>query len=75
MYSIIDNSIAKRLREKGKVCAAWAQLGSNVSSEILAEAGFDALIIDAEHAPTTTYWNDAIIKGNPLYPYCSRCLE
>ena len=51
MYSIIDNSIAKRLREKGKVCAAWAQLGSNVSSEILAEAGFDALMLNMLRQP------------------------
>lgn len=71
MYSIIDNSIAKRLREKGKVCAAWAQLGSNVSSEILAEAGFDALIIDAEHAPTTTPLFIGMmqsLKGTPCIP-------
>ena len=31
--------------------AAWAQLGSSLSTEILAEAGFDVVVIDMEHAP------------------------
>lgn len=47
------SDVAKRLRSKEKVCAAWAQMGSCISAEIFAEAGFDMLVIDTEHAPTT----------------------
>jgi 2-dehydro-3-deoxyglucarate aldolase/4-hydroxy-2-oxoheptanedioate aldolase len=50
----LDDRVIKNLRNKKPVSAAWAQLGSNASAEILAESGFDALIIDMEHAPITT---------------------
>ncbi|WP_418667636.1 HpcH/HpaI aldolase family protein [Allofournierella sp.] len=48
---LLNDSLARRLRAGKPVSAAWAQLGSNVSAEIFAEAGFDALIIDMEHGP------------------------
>ena len=48
-----DNTIMNKLRNKEKVCASWAQLGSNISSEILAEAGFDVIVIDMEHSQTS----------------------
>lgn len=44
-------SPAEKLRRKEPVSAAWAQLGSNLSAELLAEAGFDVLVIDMEHSP------------------------
>lgn len=50
--SFFTNDISQKLRNKKEVSVAWAQLGSNVSSEILAEAGFDVLLIDMEHSPT-----------------------
>jgi len=50
-HTFLDNKIITKLRNKEPVSAAWAQLGSNMSAEILAEAGFDALIIDMEHSP------------------------
>lgn len=48
-----DPTVMDKLRRGEKVCAAWNQLNSNISAEILAEAGFDAMIIDMEHAHTT----------------------
>jgi len=48
-----DPTVMDKLRRGEKVCAAWNQLNSNLSAEILAEAGFDALIIDMEHSHTT----------------------
>lgn len=48
-----DTTVLQKLRNGGKVSAAWNQLGSNISAEILAEAGFDVLVIDMEHAHTT----------------------
>ena len=48
---LLNRTVSEKLRAGRPVCAAWAQLGSNVSAEIFAEAGFDALIIDMEHGP------------------------
>jgi len=47
----LDNTIMEKLRNQEPVSAAWSQAGSNITSEILAEAGFDAIIIDMEHSP------------------------
>lgn len=47
----LDNTVMNKLKRQEPVSAAWAQLGSNLSAEILAEAGFDILVIDMEHAP------------------------
>lgn len=48
-----DSTVMDKLKRGEKVCAAWNQLGSNISAEILAEAGFDAIVFDMEHAHTT----------------------
>ena len=42
---------ATDLRAGKKLCGAWAHLGSNLSAEILAKAGYDVIIPDMEHAP------------------------
>ena len=51
MGKLLDSKVMERLRNHEPVSAAWAQLGNPFSAEIFAEAGFDALIIDMEHAP------------------------
>ncbi|MCL1817943.1 MAG: aldolase/citrate lyase family protein [Spirochaetaceae bacterium] len=48
-----DTTKLKELKKGGKLLAAWAQLGTSLSAEILAEAGFDVVVIDMEHAPFT----------------------
>ncbi len=58
-----DNTIMNKLRNKEKVCASWAQLGSNISSEILAEAGFDVIVIDMEHSQTSLPGVVSMIQG------------
>ena len=68
---VFHSDVAQRLRSGGKVCAAWAQLGSNISAEIFAEAGFDMLVIDAEHAPTTLPGMISMmqaVKGTNCFP-------
>ena len=47
----LQNYVAEALRADKKVSAAWLQAASPVTSEILAEAGFDVLLIDMEHGP------------------------
>ncbi|MFI3172616.1 MAG: aldolase/citrate lyase family protein [Eubacteriales bacterium] len=47
------SGIGNKLRNHEKVCASWIQSGSAVNAEILAEAGFDMVVIDMEHSQTT----------------------
>ena len=44
-------TVAERMRRGEKLSASWAQLTSSMSAEILAEAGFDVIVPDMEHAP------------------------
>lgn len=45
------NLIKEKVQNKKKISAAWAQAGSNITTEIMAEAGFDMIIVDLEHGP------------------------
>ncbi len=70
--SFLNNKLIGRLRNKKRVSVAWAQLGSNISSEILAEAGFDVLLIDMEHSPTDLSMVLSMmqsIKGTSCVPF------
>jgi len=48
-----ENYVKTKLKEGKKMTAAWAQAASNITAEILGEAGYDILMIDHEHAPGT----------------------
>ena len=52
MGELFSNPVKKILKKKGKVSAAWIQMGSNVATEIMANIGFDVLIVDMEHSTT-----------------------
>lgn len=45
------NRVKQMLKEGKRTAGAWAQLASPLTAEILAQAGFDWVIIDMEHAP------------------------
>ncbi|MEG1584262.1 MAG: aldolase/citrate lyase family protein [Anaerovorax sp.] len=51
MQEIYFNEVKAKLKRKEKVSCAWLHMASNVSAEIMANAGFDVLLIDAEHSP------------------------
>ncbi len=51
MSQHFNNPVKQLLREGKKTVGAWAQLGSPLTAEILARAGFDWLMIDMEHGP------------------------
>ncbi len=51
MSNLYSNDIKRRLKNKEKVSCAWLHMASNISAEIMANAGFDVLLIDAEHSP------------------------
>jgi 2-keto-3-deoxy-L-rhamnonate aldolase RhmA len=45
------NYIKDNLKSGKKLFAAWAQAASTITAEILADAGFDIIIVDLEHGP------------------------
>ncbi|MGL6294443.1 HpcH/HpaI aldolase family protein [Eubacterium aggregans] len=51
MKTINTNSAKKKLKEGKKLSGAWAQAGSNITAEILADSGFDVVMVDMEHGP------------------------
>ena len=48
----VENRVKCLLQEGRKTAGAWLQIGSPMAAEILAQAGFDWLIIDMEHGPS-----------------------
>jgi 2-dehydro-3-deoxyglucarate aldolase/4-hydroxy-2-oxoheptanedioate aldolase len=44
-------NIKESLKKGKKQFAAWAQAASNITAEILADAGFDIIVVDLEHGP------------------------
>src|SRR5687767_7296219 len=45
------NPFKRAVREGRPQIGLWASLGSNISTEVIAGAGFDWILIDTEHAP------------------------
>ena len=46
-----NNAVKRKLKSGEVTCGAFLQMNSNISAEILSQAGFDWLIVDMEHAP------------------------
>ena len=46
-----ENWVKNSLMAGEKISAGWLQAASNITAEVMAEAGFDVLMIDMEHAP------------------------
>ncbi len=66
------NRVKQLIASGEKVAAAWAQAGSNITAEILGDAGFDAVMIDHEHGPgdiLTLISQIQALKGNPAVPF------
>lgn len=51
MEELIQNEAKARLKAGEKLSAAWIQLASPLAAEIMAQAGYDMLVVDCEHAP------------------------
>jgi 2-keto-3-deoxy-L-rhamnonate aldolase RhmA len=69
---IFDNTVKRKLRGGKKVVGAWCQIASPITAEILAEAGFDVVMIDLEHGPGDIFTLIAQIqalKGNSALPF------
>lgn len=49
MTQLIDNHVKRSVKAGRPTCGAWLHLCSPLSAEIMADAGFDWLLIDMEH--------------------------
>ena len=50
---IRENWVKKALHAGEKTSGAWLSLTNHISAEIMAHAGFDWLLVDCEHGPTS----------------------
>ena len=67
-----NNPAAEALRAGKKVSCAWAQAASPITAEILAEAGFDVVLVDMEHGPgdiMTLIGQIQAMKGEKAVPF------
>jgi len=66
------NAVKEKLLQGGNVLAAWAQAASNITTEVLADAGMEAIIIDMEHSPVdlpTLVTQFQAMNGYPAVPF------
>ena len=49
MKGVIDNEVKRKLKAGQATAGAWLQLCSPIAAEIMADAGFDWLLIEMEH--------------------------
>lgn len=67
-----NNTVKILLKEGKRVTAAWAQAASPITAEILGDSGYDAVMIDLEHAPgdiERLISQVHALKGNPAVPF------
>jgi len=48
---MIRNRFKQAVRERRPQIGLWSSLCSNIGAEILADAGFDWILLDTEHSP------------------------
>lgn len=68
MHAMPNNSFKAALRERRWQVGLFVGLANNLSMEILAGAGFDWLVIDAEHTPNTPASVLAQLQAAAAYP-------
>src|SRR5512134_601785 len=49
-YTAFPNRLRQQLKARERLIGCWASLGSPITTEVLGVAGFDWLLLDAEHA-------------------------
>ncbi len=65
---ILTNTFKEALRNREPQIGLWAGLASAYTSEIIAGAGFDWLLIDGEHAPNTLQTTLSQLQSVAAYP-------
>lgn len=56
-------SLRERLAAGEAVVGSWLSLGSASAAEVLARAGFDFLVVDLEHSPTSLETTEALLRA------------
>ena len=51
MTRVFENRVKRMLKEGKKTAGGWLQICSPLAAEVMAQAGFDWLLIDMEHGP------------------------
>ena len=72
MLEINCNPAKKAMKQGKKLSASWLQAASNITAEIVAEAGFDVAVIDMEHGPgdiMNLIGQIQALKGLPAVPF------
>jgi 2-keto-3-deoxy-L-rhamnonate aldolase RhmA len=64
---IMKNQFKRTIAEKRKQLGIWCNLGSPLVAEILAGAGFEWMVIDAEHGPNEL--TDVLAQHQAVAPY------
>ena len=52
---MIANSFKRALRHGDLQTGLWSHLSNHVSAEVIGGAGFDFIVLDAEHSPNETF--------------------
>ena len=76
-YTPFPNRFRQDLIAGKRLIGCWASLGSPITTEVLGVAGFDWILLDAEHAP-----NDVLtlvpqlmaLKDSVSAPVVRRCI-
>ncbi len=66
----LASDLRRRLTSDDAIVGSWLALGDCAVSEIMARAGFDFLVIDLEHAPTSPETAAAMIRVIDLAGCC-----
>lgn len=72
MRASFDNRVKQALKQGKKIVGAWCQIASPITAEIMAEAGFDVVMIDLEHGPgdiLALIGQIQAMKANPALPF------
>jgi 2-dehydro-3-deoxyglucarate aldolase/4-hydroxy-2-oxoheptanedioate aldolase len=68
MENLLFNPVKERLLNKERLSAAWISMGSPVAAEIMAQAGFDILVVDGEHSPAAPNSMVGLLHAMNGYP-------
>ena len=66
-----ENTFKAALKRGDQLCGCWAGFADPYPTEVLATAGFDWLVLDAEHAPNdlrTIMAQLQVLEGKPCHP-------
>ena len=61
---LYTNTAKHRMLNGEKLSATWSQLASPIATEILAQVGYDIVVVDCEHAP---------VDPSALIPHLQAC--